>query len=84
LGRLFLDRDVDLAALSDDANLGECLQWDSLDRVDLGLEFQHSLGVRLPDDREQVYTIAYLVGLLDSSTPPLSDPPDTPKEKACP
>ena len=68
LVRLFTDREVNIAALPDDADLGLHLHWDSMDIVDLGLEFQHRLGVRLPDELTELYTISRLVHLLDSES----------------
>ena len=62
--RLFGDRGVDIGALDDDADLGEQLEWDSMDLVDLGMEFERRLGVKLPEEIGEVNTIARLVGFL--------------------
>jgi acyl carrier protein len=64
LVRLFGDRDVDIDALADDADLSEHLEWDSMDVVDLGMEFERRLGVALPEEVSAINTISRLVGLL--------------------
>ena len=64
LTRLFGDRGVDISVLEDDADLQERLEWDSMDIVDLGMEFERRLGVTLPEEADEINTIARLVGFL--------------------
>lgn len=66
LESLFGDRDVDIAALGDGDRLDELLEWDSMDVVDLGMEFKRRHGVKLPEDLEQIATVGRLVGLLSA------------------
>jgi acyl carrier protein len=66
LESLFGDRDVDIAALGDGDRLDELLEWDSMDVVDLGMEFKRRHGVNLPEDLEQIATVGRLVGLLSA------------------
>ena len=60
LTRLFEDRGVDIAALEDDEDLAERLGWDSMDIVDLGMEFERRHGATLPRVVEEINTIARL------------------------
>ena len=64
LSRLFGDRGVDINTLADDADLSERLEWDSMDIVDLGMEFERRLGVMLPEEAGEINTISRLVGFL--------------------
>ena len=64
LDRLFGDRGVDIGGLADDADLGEHLEWDSMDVVDLGMEFERRLGVTIPEEIGEINTISRLVGFL--------------------
>ncbi|MCB9741069.1 MAG: acyl carrier protein [Alphaproteobacteria bacterium] len=66
LERLFGDRGVKLSELAAGQSLAEALDWDSMDVVDLGMEFKRSLGVELPEDVEQIDSIAKLVALVDA------------------
>lgn len=67
LERLFGDRGVELSELSAAQRLPEVLDWDSMDVVDLGMEFKRRLGVELPEDVEQIDSIAKLVALVDAA-----------------
>lgn len=60
LNRLFGDRGVPLETLGDDDNLAQRLEWDSMDVVDLSLEFRRRLGAPIPEDLDQINTIARL------------------------
>ncbi len=62
LERLFSDRGVDIAALSDAVDLSEALEWDSMDVVDLGMELERCLGVSIPEEVERINSIAKLMG----------------------
>mgnify|MGYP002631949495 CR=1 FL=1 len=64
LERVFGDREVELATLSDEDRLDQLLEWDSMDVVDLGMEFKRRHGVKLPEDLEQVNSIGKLAALL--------------------
>ena len=64
LTRLFGDRGVDISTLADDDALHERLEWDSMDIVDLGMEFESRLGVTLPEEVGEINTIARLVSFL--------------------
>ena len=64
LERLFGDRGVNITDLTDEADLSESLEWDSMDIVDLGMEFERRLGVTLPEEVGEINTIARLVGFL--------------------
>ena len=64
LTRLFGDRGVDIGTLADDDALQERLEWDSMDIVDLGMEFERRLGVTLPEEVGEINTIARLVSFL--------------------
>ena len=64
LTRLFGDRGVDIRTLADDDALHERLEWDSMDIVDLGMEFERRLGVTLPEEVGEINTIARLVSFL--------------------
>lgn len=61
LKRLFGDRGVDIDSLSDDEDLIERLEWDSMDAVDMGMEFERQHDVVLPREAEAFNTIAKLV-----------------------
>lgn len=60
LERLFGDRGVDLAALRAEDCLADALDWDSMDVVDLGMELRRHHGVEIPEDIDQIDTIAKL------------------------
>jgi len=64
LTRLFGDRGVDISTLADDEALQERLEWDSMDIVDLGMEFERRLGVTLPEEVGEINTISRLVSFL--------------------
>jgi len=64
LERLFGDRGVDIDALKDDDDLSEHLEWDSMDIVDLGMEFERRLEAKLPEEVDAINTISRLVGFL--------------------
>lgn len=64
LERLFGDRGVVIAELTPEESLTDVLDWDSMDVVDLGLEFRRSLGVTLPEEADAIDTIARLVALV--------------------
>ncbi|MDG1479114.1 MAG: acyl carrier protein [Myxococcota bacterium] len=64
LERLFGDRGVDIGALKDDDDLSEHLEWDSMDIVDLGMEFERRLDAKLPEEVDAINTISRLVGFL--------------------
>ncbi|MCB9745668.1 MAG: acyl carrier protein [Alphaproteobacteria bacterium] len=66
LERLFGDRGVDLAEVEPGQRLPELLDWDSMDVVDLGMEFKRRLGVELPEDVEQIDTITKLTALVEA------------------
>ena len=64
LERLFGDRGVNIADLSDSADLSEQLEWDSMDIVDMSMEFEHRLNTKLPEVVGEINTIARLVAFL--------------------
>lgn len=66
LERLFADRDVEVRGLDDGQSLSEALDWDSMDIVDLGMEFKRRHGLELPEGLESVDSLALLVKLLES------------------
>ena len=60
LVRLFEDRGVDIAALGDDEDLAARLGWDSMDIVDLGMEFERRHDTPLPREVAEINTITRL------------------------
>jgi len=64
LKRLFGDRGVEIDALGDDDDLVEALEWDSMDVVDLGMEFERQHDVELPKEAASFDTIRKLVAFL--------------------
>lgn len=64
LERVFGDRGVDIGALHDGDSLSRALEWDSMDVVDLGLEFKRRHQVKLPEELAAVDSIGRLVALL--------------------
>lgn len=67
LKRLFGDRGVNIDALNDETDLIEALDWDSMDAVDLGMEFERAHNVVLPQQAEQFNTISKLLGFFPAS-----------------
>jgi acyl carrier protein len=58
LKRLFGDRGVDIDSITDDSeDLIDRLEWDSMDAVDMGLEFERRHDVVLPREARDFNTI---------------------------
>lgn len=68
LGRLFGDRaGVDVSTLTDDTDLQEALDLDSMDVVDLAMELENQLDAEIEGKPSEIRTLAALLAAIEAA-----------------
>ena len=66
LVEMFSDRGVEVRELSDEADLSESMDWDSMDYVDFLMEVRERHGLNLPD-KLPAYTVGGLLRAMEEA-----------------